>query len=285
MVREVVAVIGAGGMGATIARRVGVGRDVVLADSDPTALHAVADAMTDDGFAVEAHLVDVTDPSSVTSLAETAARRGPVTAVVHTAGVSPTGASVKAILCVDLVGTAHVLDAFGAVVGPCGAGVVIASMAGTILASALSAEDETLLTVTPAADLLGIPSVQALLDGAQDDAGQRSLAYGIAKRANQLRVRASAGRWGERGARINSISPGVIATAMGRAELADPATGQMVTAMIAGSPAQRVGTTTDIAAISEFLLSPAAGLITGTDVLADGGVVASILTPQLTAPA
>jgi NAD(P)-dependent dehydrogenase (short-subunit alcohol dehydrogenase family) len=285
MIREVLVVIGAGGMGAAIARRLGSGRRLVLADCDPDALRTVAEAMVDDGLDVAAHVVDVTDLSSVTAVANAAADRGPVVAVAHTAGVSPARASVSDILRVDLLGTAHVLDVFGDVIAPHGAGVVIASMAGTILGGGLSNEDANLLAATPAEALLDVPAIRGLLNADGDTADTRSMAYGIAKRGNQLRVQAAASRWGARGARINSISPGVISTAMGRAELADPATGEMVSAMIAGSPTGRVGTVGDIAAIAEFLLSIGAGFITGTDVLADGGVVASMLTLQLPVPA
>lgn len=284
MAREVLTIIGVGGMGAAIARRVGSGREVVLADRNPQILDAVAARMAEDGFRVARHVVDVTDASSVAELAGAAADRGPVTAVVHTAGVSPTAASVAAILRVDLMGTAHVLDAFGEVIAPNGAGVITASMAGTILGSGLAADDENLLAATPTTDLLDIAPVAELLDADHDDVGNRSLVYGIAKRGNQLRVRGAASQWGARGARINSISPGVISTGMGQAELADPATGTTVAAMIAGSPAARVGTVEDIAAIVEFLLSRAAGFITGTDVLIDGGTVAS-LTPRLSTSA
>jgi NAD(P)-dependent dehydrogenase (short-subunit alcohol dehydrogenase family) len=285
MIREVLVVIGAGGMGAAIARRLGSGRRLVLADCDPDALRTVAEAMVDDGLDVVADIVDVTDPSSVTAVASAAADRGPVVAVAHTAGVSPARASVSDILRVDLLGTANVLDAFGDVIAPHGAGVVIASMAGTILGGGLRNEDANLLAATPAEALLDVPAIRALLNSDGDTADSRSMAYGTAKRGNQLRVQAAASRWGARGARINSISPGVISTAMGRAELADPATGEMVSALISSSPAGRVGTVGDVAAIAEFLLSTGAGFITGTDVLADGGVVASMLTLQLPVPA
>ena len=176
------------------------------------------------------------------------------------------------------------LDAFGDVIEPGGAGVITASMAGTILGGRLSSEDEDQLAASPSAALLDVPVIRALQDAGDDAPESRSMAYGIAKRGNQLRVKAAASRWGARGARINSISPGVISTAMGRAELEDPATGDLINAMIAKSPTGRVGTVGDIAAIADFLLSGAAGFITGTDVLADGGVVASMMTPQLAVP-
>lgn len=285
MVREVLVVIGVGGMGAAIARRLAPGRRVVLADCDAVALRTLADAMVDDGYDAVAHAVDVTDPSSVTDLANAAADRGPVVAVAHTAGVSPARASVSDILRVDLLGTAHVLDKFGDVIAPRGAGVIIASMAGTILRDGLTEEDANLLAATPAEQLLQVSAIRALLDSDSDAVDHRSMAYGIAKHGNQLRVQAAASRWGARGARINSISPGVISTAMGRAELADPATGEMIGGLISSSPTGRVGTVGDIAAIADFLLSAGAGFITGTDVLADGGVVASMLRLQLPVPA
>lgn len=285
MVDEVVVVIGAGGMGAAIARRLGPGRQFLLADRDAAAVDSVATAMRDEGYNVTPRILDVTDAASVAAIAEDAADLGAVTNVVHTAGVSPTQASVANIFRVDLLGTAHVLDSFGDVVAPRGGGVVVASMAGTIFGSVLSTEDEALLAGAPSADLLGVPVVRALIEDAADSADNRSMAYGIAKRANQLRVQATASRWGARGARLNSISPGVISTPMGRAELADPTTGAGIGAMIANSPTGRVGTVGDIAAIAEFLLSAAAGYITGTDVLADGGVVASMLRPALPAHA
>jgi len=284
MIREVLVVIGAGGMGAAIARRLAPGRHVVLADCNAVALRSVARAMVDEGYDTVAHVIDVTDPSSVTDVANAAADRGPVAAVAHTAGVSPARASVSDILRVDLLGTAHVLDAFGDVIAPHGAGVIIASMAGTILGGELNNEDANLLATTPAEQLLDVLVIRALLDSDGGIADGRSMAYGIAKRGNQIRVQAAASQWGARGARINSISPGVISTAMGRAELADPATGEMISALISSSPAGRVGTVGDIAAIAEFLLSAGAGFITGTDVLADGGVVASKLTSQLPVP-
>jgi NAD(P)-dependent dehydrogenase (short-subunit alcohol dehydrogenase family) len=284
MIREILVVIGTGGMGATIARRAGIGRRVVLADRDPDALQAVVETMAAEGFDVSPCVVDVTDSSSVTELAAQAFRSGPVTAVVHTAGVSPTHASVEAIVRVDLLGTAHVLDAFADVMAAYGSGVITASMAGTIFAGGLSAEYEHQLASTPASELLETPVVRALLD-AGDSPDARSTAYGIAKRGNQLRVRAAASRWGARGARVNSIGPGVISTAMGRAELADPATGDMVSGMVVSSPAGRVGTAADISAVAEFLLSNAAGFVTGTDLLVDGGVCAAMLTPQLREPA
>jgi NAD(P)-dependent dehydrogenase (short-subunit alcohol dehydrogenase family) len=194
-----------------------------------------------------------------------------VTAVVHTAGVSPVQASVDAIMRVDLLGTALMLDAFGDVIGHGGAGVFISSMAGTM--AALDPDFEVRLATTPTGQLLALAELSA---GAISDSGT---AYAIAKRANQVRVRAASLSWGRRGARVNSISPGVISTPMGAAELDGPH-GEIMRAMIAASGTGRIGTPEDIAGAAIFLIGSDAGFITGTDLLVDGGVIASVLTPR-----
>ncbi|WP_314149284.1 SDR family oxidoreductase [uncultured Leifsonia sp.] len=277
---DVVVVVGAGGMGETIARRIGAGRQVLLGDFNEELLGRLEGELSGDGFAVTTQRVDVSSRESVAALAARAAQFGRVTTVVHTAGLSPVQAPVGAILNVDLLGVAISLDEFARVIAPGGAGVVIASMAGTMAAGQLAAELEGALALTPTDELLSLPF---LAEGAVADSGA---AYGIAKRANQLRVQAASLAWGERGARVNSISPGVISTPMGQAELAGDS-GAMMRGMIAASGTGRVGTPTDIAAAAEFLLGPNATFITGTDLLVDGGVVAAVRSGalQLGAPA
>jgi NAD(P)-dependent dehydrogenase (short-subunit alcohol dehydrogenase family) len=188
--------------------------------------------------------------------------------MVHTAGLSPEQATVEAILAVDLQGVAFVLDEFATVIDSHGAGVVIASMAGH-LNSPIDPQDEFQLATLPAEALLSLPT------SALERFNSTQEAYGYAKRANQLRVAAAANAWGARGARINSISPGVISTAMGRQELAGES-GRLMRLMIDGSATKRLGTPDDIAAAADFLLSPAASFITGTDLLVDGGVTAAV---------
>ncbi|XVU26281.1 SDR family oxidoreductase [Actinoplanes sp. CA-054009] len=266
---SVVVVVGVGGMGEAIARRQGAGRRLVLADFDEVALKRVAETLRGEGYDVTARRVDVGDRASVAALADAAAELGAVTQVAHTAGLSPVQAPVEAILRVDLAGVAYALEEFGRVIAPGGAGVVIASMAGTMAAGRLPAELETALATTPADDLLGLPFLQG---GALPDAGA---AYGIAKRGNQLRVRTASRGWGARGARVNSISPGVIATPMGRQELSGES-GAMMRAMIDASGTGREGTAADIAAAAAFLLGAESTFITGTDLLVDGGVVAAM---------
>jgi NAD(P)-dependent dehydrogenase (short-subunit alcohol dehydrogenase family) len=264
----VIVITGAGGMGSAIARRIGAGTTIVLADVNEQALAAEASALAAGGYDIVSRVVDVSAQDSVDALAADAVARGPVTAVVHTAGVSPVQASVDAIMRVDLVGTALMLDALGAVISSGGAGVFITSMAGTM--TALDPALERQLATTPTKALLEIPEL------APDVVTDSGSAYGIAKRANQLRVRAASVAWGTRGARVNSISPGVIATPMGAAELDGPH-GEIMRAMIAGSGTARIGTPEDIAGAAAFLLGPDASFITGTDLLVDGGVVASLL--------
>jgi NAD(P)-dependent dehydrogenase (short-subunit alcohol dehydrogenase family) len=266
--KHVIVITGAGGMGSAIARRIGAGATVVIADVNEQALAVETAALAAVGLDVVGRVVDVASADSVDALTDDATARGPVTAVVHTAGVSPVQASVDAIMRVDLVGTARMLDAFGAVISAGGAGVFITSMAGTM--TALDPAFERNLATTATDQLLDLPE---LAPGVVADSGT---AYGIAKRANQLRVRTASVAWGRRSARVNSISPGVIATPMGAAELDGPH-GDIMRAMIRGSGTGRIGTPDDIAAAVAFLLGHDASFITGTDLLVDGGVVASLL--------
>ena len=277
MERDVLVVIGVGGMGEIIARRQGPGRHVVVADFNADTLERVAARLCGDGFAVTAQQVDVSDPASVQALAEASAARGRVTQVAHTAGLSPVQAPVDAILKVDLFGVAYSLDAFGRVIAPGGAGVVIASMAGSMAAGRYPAELEAALALTPAEQLPGLPFLQP------DAVADPGVAYGLAKRANQVRVQAASLAWGARGARVNSISPGVIATPMGQQELAG-ASGTIMRLMVEGSATKRLGTPNDIAAAAAFLLGPEASFITGTDLLVDGGVIAALRSGAITLP-
>jgi NAD(P)-dependent dehydrogenase (short-subunit alcohol dehydrogenase family) len=266
---ELLVVIGVGGMGEAIARRSGSGRRIVLADYDRSLLDRVESGMRDDGYDIVAHLVDVSSHESVTELAQACAELGDVRYVAHTAGISGATGSLEAIVRVDLAGVAFSLDEFGKVIAPGGAAVYIASMAGTITAPYITHEVEEKLISTASDELVSLPFVRSAMVTAPMSV------YGIAKRGNQLRVHAASHVWGRRGARVNTISPGIIATPQGRQELAGGAGGVMRT-MIDKSGLRRLGTPGDIAAAAAFLLSPDSSFITGSDLLVDGGTVAAI---------
>jgi NAD(P)-dependent dehydrogenase (short-subunit alcohol dehydrogenase family) len=270
---DVLAIIGVGGMGVAVARRMGAGRAIVLGDVNTAHVDSAASELTDDGHRVVTGHIDVTSRDSVTEFARLAASSGRVSSVVHTAGLSPQQAPAEVVLAVDLLGVALTLEVFGDIIAPGGAGVVISSMAGHFQPP-IPQDVERQLATVPADELLDLPACgpAAITSSAA--------AYPFAKRANQLRVAAAASQWGLRGARVNSISPGVIATAMGRRELAGPS-GDSMRAMVNASGVRRFGTPDDIAAAAEFLLSPAAGFITGADLLVDGGVVGAVRTGTL----
>ena len=266
--KDVLVVVGVGGMGQAIARRLGNGRAVLLGDVDEQSLARTADVLRAEGHDVTQQAVDVTDVGSVRALAKQADALGRVTHVAHTAGLSPAQASTEAVLRVDLLGVALVLEEFESVVASGGAGLVVASMAGH-LATGITPELAHALATTPAAELLALPAL------APDVIGDPGTAYSLAKRANVLRVQTAASVWGQRGARLNSVSPGVICTPMGQQELAGE-NGDHMRALVAISASGRVGTPDDIACAAAFLLGPDAAFITGTDLLVDGGAVAAI---------
>lgn len=269
MSRNVTVIIGTGGMGEAIARRIGPGTTLLLADFNADALERLRRTFTDDGFDIVTQPVDVSQRESVAALADRAAELGPVTTVVHTAGLSPQQASVSAILAVDLLGVAISLDEFARVIAPGGAGIVIASMAGSFAAGSLPAEANQALAHTPTEKLMALPFLSP------EAVPTPAAAYSLSKRANQLRVQAASIAWAQRKARVNSISPGVISTAMVQEELAG-GSGALIRSMVEASSAGRFGTASDIAAAAEFLVGPNATFITGTDLLVDGGVVAGV---------
>ncbi|MFC8797951.1 SDR family oxidoreductase [Promicromonospora sp. NPDC057138] len=262
---EVVVVTGAGGMGEAIARRIGGGRRLFLADYSQQALERGTQALDESGYAVTGLVTDVSDRASVDRLAHATADAGRLVAVVHTAGVSAATATVEQVLAVDLVGTAHVIDAFEQVVVAGLSLVCVASMAGHY--ARLTGQQEQELATAPTGELRDLPVVRAATDSMQ--------AYILAKRANQVRVQAAALAWNLRGARVNTVSPGVISTAMAKAEAAS-ASGSHMLGMLDACGIGRMGSTGELAEAVAFLAGPGSRYVTGTDLLVDGGQAAWI---------
>lgn len=265
--RDVVVVIGPGQIGQAIVRRVGVGKHVLLADMRPDNANAAAEILGNAGYDVSVVTVDASSRDTVHALVKRATDLGDVTGLIHAAGVSATQASPGTILKVDLYGTALVLEEFGSVIARGGAGVVIASQSGHRLPP-LTVEQNKALATTPVEELLSLPFLQP--DRVTDSLN----AYQISKRGNSLRVMAEAVRWGKRGARVNTISPGIIMTPLAKDELSGPR-GEGYRRMIKLSAVGRVGTPDEVGTVAALLRGPDGGFITGSDFLMDGGVTAA----------
>jgi NAD(P)-dependent dehydrogenase (short-subunit alcohol dehydrogenase family) len=260
---DVIVVIGAGQIGQAIARRISAGKHVLLADLHKSNAEEAAEVLANAGFNVSTTTVDVSSRESVHALIETATALGDVSGVIHAAGVSPSQATPEVILAVDLYGTALVLEEFGNIIAPGGSAVVIASQSGHRL-GALTAEQDAALATTPADELRALPMLQP------DQVADSLHAYQLAKRGNSLRVSAEAVRWGKRGARVNTISPGIIITPLARDELTGPR-GEGYRRMIELCPAGRAGTLDEVGTVGALLMSPDGAFITGSDFLMDGG--------------
>ena len=276
MMDDVIVVIGAGGIGQAIARRQGFGKTVVLADFNGETLEAAAADLREASFSVNTFTVDVSSRESVRSLVDAAAALGSVVHVVNTAGLSPNMAPPERVLAVDLYGSAVVFEEFERVIAKGVAGLIISSMAGHMM-GALPPEQDRALAFTPADQLLDLPFLNP------ESVPNSMVAYMIAKRANHLRVQATAMTWGVRGARVNSISPGIVATPLAQHEL-NSDIGDGYRAMIAASPAKRMAPPEEIAVAASYLLGPDAGFITGSDPLIDGGLIAAMFSGALPTP-
>lgn len=268
MKQNVIVVIGVGGIGMAIAKREGAGKIVLLADINEKSLANAAKDLIDTGYLVETQQTDVSSYNSVEALVAKAVSLGEVLQVVNTAGLSPNMASVAKLLEVDLLGAVYVLEAFGKVIANGGSGIHISSMAGHMIPD-LGEEMNKALALTPAHEFLKLPSLQP------ENVPNTTYAYCLSKRANHLRIQAESLKWAERGGRINSISPGIILTALAKHELDSPI-GDGYRAMIQHSAAKRVGTVDEVASLAHYLLGPDAGFTTGSDFLMDGGVIAAM---------
>jgi NAD(P)-dependent dehydrogenase (short-subunit alcohol dehydrogenase family) len=262
--RKVIVIIGIGGMGLSIARRLASGHHLVFADYSDSALLSATTTLQAEGHLVTSHTLNIVSYPDVCAVAVAASKLGPIAAVVHTAGVAPGHGNSKQIFEIDLLGTANVIDAFLPVASVGTSLVCIASMAGHMMP--VGPEMEKHLATAPRETLLDHTGIDL-------EAAHPGMAYSLAKRGNQLRVQAAAKRWGAKGARVNSVSPGVISTGLVQKDL-EGKEGESMRGMIQMSAAGRIGTPEDITSAVAFLVGEGSSFITGTDLLVDGGTVA-----------
>lgn len=267
MKKEVMLWTGAGQIGMAIARRMGYGKKIIVGDKKMENAKLAASLMNEVGFDVTPLTMDLGSRESILRMIACAESSGEITAFVNAAGVSPSQASVETILKVDLYGTAVLLEEVGKVIACGGAGVTISSQSGHRMPQ-LTPEEDRQLACTPTEKLLDLKILQP------ENIKDALHAYQIAKRCNEKRVMAEAVKWGKRGARINSISPGIIVTPLAIDEFNGPR-GDFYKNMFANCPAGRPGTADEVANVAELLMSERAAFITGSDFLIDGGATAA----------
>lgn len=265
--KKVMILAGAGQIGMAIARRVGYGMKIIIGDKNKGNADTIADTMNKAGFDCIAVELKLSSRKSIKNVIAKAQEYGDITMLVNAAGVSPSQASIETILKVDLYGTAVLLEEVGKVIAEGGTGVTISSQSGHRM-PALTPEQDRFLALTPTEELLSLPMLQP------ENIENTLHAYQMAKRCNVKRVMAEAVRWGERGARINSISPGIIVTPLAIDEFNGPR-GDFYKNMFAKCPAGRPGTADEVANVAELLMRPQGAFITGADFLIDGGATAS----------
>lgn len=267
MKKNVMILTGAGQIGMAIAHRMGYGMKIVIGDKKIANAETIAKIMNEGGFDAVAVETDLASRESILNLIAKAQEYGDIKMLVNAAGVSPSQAPIEAILKVDLYGTAVLLEEVGKVIGEGGVGVTISSQSGHRMPALTPEQDEQLAT-TPTEQLLGLEILQP------ENIHDTLHAYQMAKRCNVKRVMAEAVKWGQRGARINSISPGIIVTPLALDEFNGPR-GDFYKNMFAKCPAGRPGTADEVANVAELLMSDRGAFITGADFLIDGGATAS----------
>lgn len=265
--KDVMLLTGAGQIGMAIARRMGYGKKIVVGDKSIENAKTIAATMNSAGFDVIPVEMDLSSRPSILNIIAEAQKYGEISMLVNAAGVSPSQAPIEAILKVDLYGTAVLLEEVGKVIKQGGVGVTISSQSGWRM-PALSSEDDRLLATTPTEELLNLDILQP---GHIRDTLH---AYQMAKRCNEKRVMAEAVKWGERGARLNDIAPGIIVTPLAVDEFNGPR-GDFYKNMFAKCPAGRPGTADEVANVAELLMSDKGAFITGSTILIDGGATSS----------
>ena len=267
MNKEVMLVAGAGQIGMAIARRVGFGKKIVLGDKKIENANAIARTMNEAGFDVEPFEMDLSSRDSIRNIIAEARKYGEIKYLVNAAGVSPSQAPIEAILKVDLYGTAVLLEEVGKVIAEGGCGVTVSSQSGWRMPQ-LTAEQDRQLATTPTEELLSLDILKP------ENIRDTLHAYQMAKRCNEKRVMYECVRWGERGARLNDIAPGIIVTPLAIDEFNGPR-GDFYKNMFAKCPAGRPGTADEVANVAALLMSDAGAFITGSTFLIDGGATAS----------
>ena len=265
--KKVMILAGAGQIGMAIARRMGVGMKIVLGDKRLQNATTIADIMNKAGFDVTPVEMDLSSRESIKNIIAKAQEFGDLHMLVNAAGVSPSQAPIEAILKVDLYGTAVLLEEVGKVIARGGVGVTISSQSGWRMPQ-LTAEQDAQLATTPTEDLLKLDILQP------KNIKDTLHAYQMAKRCNEKRVMAEAVKWGERGARINDIAPGIIVTPLAIDEFNGPR-GAFYKNMFAKCPAGRPGTADEVANVAELLMSEKGAFISGSTFLIDGGATSS----------
>jgi NAD(P)-dependent dehydrogenase (short-subunit alcohol dehydrogenase family) len=267
MAKDVMILVGAGQIGLACTRRLGYGMKILAGDKNKQNAEAICAVLNNAGYDATAVETDLSSRESILSLIAEAKTYGDITMLINAAGVSPSQASVETILKVDLYGTAVLLEEVGRVIAAGGCGITISSQSGHRM-PALTPEEDRQLATTPTEDLLSLEMLQPA------KIRDTLHAYQIAKRCNTKRVMAEAVKWGARGARINSISPGIIVTPLAIDEFNGPR-GEFYKNMFAKCPAGRPGTADEVANVAELLMSRKGAFITGSDILMDGGATAS----------
>ncbi|MBQ9227262.1 MAG: SDR family oxidoreductase [Eubacterium sp.] len=265
--KDVMLVTGAGQISMAIARRIGYGKKIILGDKRIENAQTVAKIMNEAGYDVEPIEMDLSSRTSICAMIAKGQSYGPITMLVNGAGVSPSQAPIEAILKVDLYGTAVLLEEVGKVIAKGGCGVTISSQSGWRMPQ-LTAEEDRQLATAPTEELLNLPLLQP------ENIRDTLHAYQLAKRCNEKRVMAECVKWGERGARLNDIAPGIVVTPLAIDEFNGPR-GDFYKNMFAKCPAGRPATADEIANVAELLMSDRGAFITGTTVLIDGGATAS----------
>lgn len=265
--KDVMIVTGAGQISMAIARRMGYGKKIIMGDKRIENAKTIAEVMNNAGFDVVPFEMDLSSRESIFNMIDEAKKYGPITMLVNGAGVSPSQAPIEAILNVDLYGTAVLLEEVGKVIEPGGVGVTISSQSGFRMKQLTPKEDEQ-LACTPTEELLNLDLLK--VENIQDTLH----AYQLAKRCNEKRVMAQSVKWGEKGARINAIAPGIVVTPLAIDEFNGPR-GDFYKNMFASCPAGRPATADEIANVAELLMSDKGAFITGSTFLIDGGATAS----------